>query len=90
MGIYNNGNIFGIRIYNFKDNDFADILFEQTYTEIMSDEEKKKEYLFYNELNNKNEIYFQYYIECSNTYSKDVFKMWYPISLNLFLEEFDV
>ena len=90
MGLYDNGNIFGIRIYNFKDNDFADILFEQTYTEIMSDEEKKKAYLFYNELNNKNELRFQYYTECTSTYGKGIYLDWYPLSLNLFLEKFGV
>ena len=42
MGIYDSGKIFGIRIYNFIDDDFANILFEKTYNEIMSDEEKKK------------------------------------------------
>jgi len=66
MGIYDNGNIFGIKMYNFNDDDFANILFEKTYNEIMSDEEKKKAYLFYTELNNKNEIRFQYYTECSS------------------------
>uniref|UniRef100_A0A6C0HBS1 Uncharacterized protein n=1 Tax=viral metagenome TaxID=1070528 RepID=A0A6C0HBS1_9ZZZZ len=32
MGIYNNGSIFGIKIYNFND-DFANILFEEKYDE---------------------------------------------------------
>ena len=36
MGIYNHGSIFGIRIYNFNDDDFANILFEEKYDEIMS------------------------------------------------------
>jgi hypothetical protein len=57
MGIYDDGNILGIRIYNFND-DLSNILFEKTYNNIMSDEEKKEAYLFYNELNNKNEIHF--------------------------------
>jgi hypothetical protein len=90
MGIYDNGSIFGIRIYNFNDDDFANILFEKTYNERMSYEEKKKAYLFYNELNNKNEIHFAYYTECSSTYGKGPFFMWYPFSLNLFLEKFDI
>jgi hypothetical protein len=90
MGIYDNGNIFGIKIYNFNDHDFANILFEKTYNEIMSDEEKKKVYLFYTELNNKDEIHFQYYTECSSTYGEGFFLMWYPMSLNLFLEKFGV
>ena len=90
MGIYNNGTIFGIKIYNFNDDDLANILFEKTYNEIMSDEEKKKAYLFYTELNNKNEIHFQYYTECSSTYSEGTFFNWSPMALNLFLEKFVV
>ena len=43
----------------------------------MSDEEKKKAYLFYTELDNKNKIHFQYYTECSSTYVKSLFFMWY-------------
>ena len=86
MGIYDNGTIFGIKMYN----DDEIILFEKTYNEIMSDEEKKKAYLFYTELDNKDEIDFQYYTECSSTYGEGSFLMWYPISLNLFLEKFGV
>ena len=33
MGIYTNGDIFGLRIYNFNDDDFANILFEKTYND---------------------------------------------------------
>ena len=87
MGIYDSGKIFGIKMYNFND-DF--ILFEKTYNEIMSDEEKKRAYLFYTELNNKNEIRFQYYTECSSTYGEGFSLMWYPMSLNLFLEKIGV
>jgi len=85
MGIYDNGSIFGIRIYNFDDDDFANILFEKTYNNLMSDEEKKEAYLFYTELHNKNEIHFAYYTECSSTYGEGLFFMWYPLSLNVFL-----
>ena len=90
MGIYNNDSVFGIRIYNFNDDDVANILFEEKYDEIISDEEKKKAYLFYTELNNKNEIHFKYYTECSSTYNKGSFFRWYPMSLNLFLEKFGI
>jgi hypothetical protein len=88
MGIYDSGCIFGIKIYNFNDDDFENILFEKTYNEIMSYEEKKKVYLFYTELNNKDEILFKYYTQCSSTYGEENFFMWYPLSLNLFLEKF--
>ena len=87
MGIYDSGKIFGIKMYNFNDDDEI-ILFEKTYNEIMSDEEKKKAYLFYTKLNNKTEI--SYYTECSSTYGGGVFLMWYPMSLNLFLEKFGI
>ena len=115
MGIYSSSSIFGIRIYNFNDDDISNILFEKTYNKIMTDKDKRAAYLFYTELNNKNEIRFQYYTECSNTYStartpelgtivdvrglsvydlsskdKGTFLMWCPISLDLFLEVFNV
>ena len=44
MGIYDSGKILGIRIYNYNDDDSCNVLFEKTYNEIMSDEEKKKAY----------------------------------------------
>ena len=91
MGIYANGSIFGIRIYNFNDDDFSNTLFEGKYDEIMSHEQMSEAYLFYNELNDKNNLFFQIYTECSSTLNKDnkeQFMMWYPISLNVFLEKF--
>ena len=54
----------------------------------MSDEEKKEAYLFYSELNKKNEIHFKYYNECSSAYGKKNYLTWYPLSLNNFLEKF--
>ena len=91
MGIYENGSIFGIQMYNFNDDDFANVFFEKTYKEGMSEEEKKKAYLFYTDLDKKNEIHFKYYTECSNTYgNKEKYMMWYPMSLELFLEKFGV
>ena len=90
MGIYSSSSIFGIRIYNFNDDDTSNILFEKTYNKIMTHHDKRAAYLFYTELNNKNEIRFQYYTECSSTYGTGYFLMWYPISLDLFLEFFNV
>ena len=90
MGIYDSGIIFGIKMYIFNDKGIANVLFEKTYNEIMSDEEKKNAYLFYTELKNRNEIRFQYYTECSSTYGTENFLMWYPISLHLFLEKFGI
>jgi hypothetical protein len=91
MGIYDSGKIFGIKIYNFNDDDFANILFEKTHNEIMTDEEKQKAYVFYNGLANKTQIHFQYYTECSSTlnaYNEGKILMWHPMSLNIFLEQF--
>jgi hypothetical protein len=88
MGIYVGGNVFGIKIYNFNDNDLSNILFEEKYDEIMSHEKMREAYLFYTELNNKNEIRFQYYTECSSTYGEGIYFTWCPMSLELFLEKF--
>jgi hypothetical protein len=90
MGIYNNGSIFGIKMYNFNDDDCSNILFEEKYDEEMSYHQMREAYLFYTELNNKNGIRFQYYTECSSTYGKETFLMWYPMSLDIFLEKFSV
>jgi hypothetical protein len=90
MGIYDNGSILGIRIYNFNDDDIANILFEEKYDEIMSDEQMREVYLFYTMLNNKNEMKFQYYTECCSSYGKGNFFTWHPMSLNLFLEKFSI
>ena len=89
MGIYDNGSIFGIKIYNFMD-DVSNILFEEKYDEIMSHHQMREAYLFYTNLNNKNGIHFQYYTTCSSTYGKRTFLMWYPITLNIFLEKFGI
>jgi hypothetical protein len=56
----------------------------------MSNEEKKKAYLFYTEINDKTGIFFKYYTECSSTYSEEIFLMWFPMSLELFLDKFGV
>lgn len=90
MGIYSNCNIFGIRIYNFNDDEFSNILFEKIYDIIMNNEQKEEAYLFYNNLSNKNDILFQIYTECSSTYdnNKENFMMWLPISLDTFLNTF--
>ena len=91
MGIYNSGNIFGIQIYNFNEDDVSNILFEEKYDEIMSDDKMKEVYLFYASLNDKNNIYFKIYTECSSTLDnnhKDNFMMWYPLPFTTFLEKF--
>ena len=92
MGIYSNGTIFGITIYNFND-DHSNILFKRKYNELMNDEQKKEAYLFYNGLNDKNNIFFKIYTECSSTLNiRDTatFMTWYRISLEEFLQLFNV
>ena len=92
MGIYSNGIIFGIQMYNFNDDDFSNILYEEKYDEVMSYIQMREAYLFYNNLNDKNNIFFKIYTECNNTlsYNSDNFMMWHPLPLNTFLEKFGV
>jgi hypothetical protein len=91
MGIYSNGSIFGIQIYNFNDDDdICNILFEEKYDEVMSYIQMREAYLFYTNLNDKNNIFFKIYTECSSTlnYNRDNFMMWQPLPLDTFLEKF--
>jgi len=90
MGIFVSDTIFGIRIYNFNDHDESNILFEEKYDEVMSYNQLREAYLFFTELNNKKEIHFQYYTECSSTYGEGTYFNWCPMSLNLFLEKIDL
>ncbi len=92
MGIYSSDDIFGIRIYNFDDDENSNILYEQKYDLPMSNDQAREAYLFYNQLNDKNNISFQIYTECSSTLdiNKKNFMMWYPISLNVFLKKFSI
>jgi hypothetical protein len=91
MGIYSNGKIFGIRIYNFID-DISNVLYEEKYDEIMTHQQMNEAYLFYTNLNDKNNVSFQIYTECSSTLNKDKdnFITWYPLSLNTFLDNFSI
>ena len=53
MGIYNSCDIFGIRMYNFDENYNENIFFEKRYHEIMTVEQMREAYLFYNTLKDK-------------------------------------
>ena len=88
MGIYSSGSIFGIRIYTFNDDDISTILFEQKYDNTMSHTQLREAYLFYMELNDKHNIFFSFYTECSNTLNNETYMGWYPMSLPTFLEKF--
>jgi hypothetical protein len=94
MGIYTSGKIFGIKIYNVNlDDDVIHILFEEKYDDIMSGEQIREAFLFYIELNDKNNIFFKIYTECITTFdkhNKSIFMDWCPMSLNTFLENFSI
>jgi hypothetical protein len=93
MGIYAGDSIYGIRIYNFNDDDVGNTLFEEKYDEIMSHEQMREAYLFYNELNDKNNLFFKVYLECTSTLDlihNKKYMNWCSISLNTFLENFNV
>ena len=90
MGIYSNGDIFGIQIYNFNEDDVSNILFEEKYDEVMSYHQMREAYIFYSILYDKNNIFFKIYTECGSTYGEGSYFNWSPMSLNLFLEKFGV
>lgn len=92
MGIYSNGSIFGIQIYNFNDDEFSNILYEEKYDEVMSYTQMREAYLFYNILYDKNNIFFKFYTECTSTlsFNRDKCMMWQPLPLDTFLEKFSV
>ena len=90
MGIYTDLSIFGIRIYNISYDDDIYNLFQRKYDVIMSNEKIKEAYLFYEELYDKQDIFFQIYTETSSTYDEGVFMMWYSITTNDFLEKFGI
>ena len=87
------GKIFGVKIYNFNDDDSVNILFEKKYDELMTNEHIMEVYSFFNKLNDKNKLHFKIYTECSSTldrYNNQTFMDWYPVPLNIFLELFSV
>ena len=88
MGIYSSGRIFGLRIYHFDENDNSKILFEEKYDEILTHEQMKEAYLFYNLLNDNSEIFFKIYTECTSTLdiNNENFMLWQPITLTQFLK----
>ena len=92
MGIYTSGKIFGIKIYTFDDDDISYTLFERKYDVIITVEQMKEAYLFYTELQDKNNVRFKSYTEFSSTYNKENenYMDWHPISLNVFLEKLGV
>lgn len=92
MGIYSNGIIYGIQMHTFNDDGISNVLFEEKYNEAMSHIQMKEAYLFYDNLNDKTNVLFKIYVECSSTlnYNKDRFMMWQPLPVPTFLEKFGV
>ena len=91
MGIYTNGHIYGIRIYTYTVDEDSHILYEKQYNTIMTPEQRNEAYLFYSELYDKLNVFFQIYTECSSTYTygSGNYRAWHPLSsTNVFLEQF--
>jgi hypothetical protein len=90
MGIYSSGDIYGIRMYLIYDD--VDILFEIKMDTIMSDEKKREAKIFYNGLSEKDrtKVRFQIYTEFSSTYNNEDFMIWEEITLDYFLQNFDM
>jgi hypothetical protein len=91
MGIYPSDDIYGVRIYNFI-NDEGNVLFERKYDTIMSYETIQEAKLFYDELceTDKNNVFFKIYTECSTTYNSGLCMIWLPITLDLFIQKFSI
>lgn len=92
MGIYCNEKIFGIKMYKFTEDDISDTLYEIKYDKIMCSDKIKEAYLFYSNLNEKTNICFKIYTECSCTLNANIdnFMIWKPVSLNTFLKAFEM
>ena len=89
MGIYGTGTVYGIKIYTPHHDDINIItLYETLSEEIISDQQKKEARSFYDKLENKQNILFKVYTECSSTYREGTFMMWHPLSTADFLEYF--
>jgi hypothetical protein len=58
----------------------------------MNNEQMKEAYLFYTELQDKNNICFKIYTEFTSTYDKDNenYMDWHRISENIFYEQFSL
>jgi len=92
MGVYSNQTILGVQIYKFGDDDTSDVLFEETYNEPMSYQQLRETYLLYTTLKEM-DLRFKVYVECTSTlnyYGRETFMEWMPITLNNFLQTFNV
>ena len=87
---YTKCNIYGIKIYNYIEKYI--ILYEQKYDKIMSHEMIQEAKLFYEKLdeNNKKNIKFQIYTKCESIDNKENCMIWWNISLNDFIKQFNI
>jgi hypothetical protein len=95
MGIYSNGAIYGLKIYlrnDTEDDDGVNVLFEIQLDSILSDELKKQAKICYLGLSDldKSTAKFEIYTECTSTYNLSIFRMWMPITSDLFIRHFDI
>jgi hypothetical protein len=74
MGFYSNGDIFGIHIYNFH-NDMSNTLFSKISTKPMTYKEINDTYLFYTNLNDKNNIHFDILTSCISTLDYNIYSV---------------
>ena len=90
MGTNTNDCVFGIMIYTLND-DKVKLLYRKENETRMSREEMKEAYLFYTNLNDKNDVQIKMYTEFShslNMVNDKNFMMWQPIQLSQFLQIF--
>ena len=91
MGIYGNGKIYGVCIRLREASEAVD-LFHKTSEEEFSAEEKREAFLFYENVTNKQDLTFQIETECYSSLEPgtldEVFRMWAPIPLESFLQQF--
>jgi len=93
MGIYSNRCIFGIRISTHSADDFSKTLFEQKYEEPMTHTQMQEAFLFYTGWNDTPNLSFHVWVEYRSRLdprNKCHYMIWHPITLQLFLEKFDL
>jgi hypothetical protein len=92
MGIYSNGTIYGLQIYQFNDDDIGYVLFEEKYEEPMSHKQMREAYLLYTTMKEKT-LHFKVYTECTSTlnyHGRETVMQWCPYPLQTFLDTFGV
>jgi hypothetical protein len=81
--IYYTDNIYGIRfIQNGK------IIFIKKYDNVINTEIKKEIYEYYENIENKDNVRIQMYIECGSTNIEETFCIWDNLSSYTFLDKF--